>query len=414
MEFQRQPVEIVPLLKQALEGNRAYAEQYRVTYELNSELTGVMVNLDANRLLQVLANLLSNAAKFSPAGDRVIVAASSDGKHVRVSVSDHGSGIPEQFRSQIFQKFAQADSSDTRKKGGTGLGLSITKAIVEQMDGHIGFDSQPEVLTTFWVDFPVWQESAASVAPGVTGADNRKRVLICEDDRDIASLLRLMLEQAGMVADIAYDAAQARQLLAQHDYAAMTLDLGLPDQSGISLIRELRSVKKTVGLPIIVVSANASQGQHELHSDAFCVIDWINKPIDRQQLEAALQQAIAQAAGTRPKVLHVEDDLDIYRVVHAIVGEIADMENAPTLAAARQMLKDGQYDLAILDITLPDGSGMELLPDLNRAIPPIPVMVFSAQEISMEAIRQVGVALVKSRTDNAQLLATIKRMVGVE
>lgn len=106
--------------------------------------------------------------------------------------------------------------------------------------------------------------------------------------------------------------------------------------------------------------------------------------------------------------------MDIYRVVHAIVGEIADMDNAPTLAAARRMLQEKQYDLAILDVSLPDGSGMELLRDLNNALPPIAVMVFSAHEITMEAIRQVGASLVKSRTDNAQLLATIKRMVGVE
>jgi DNA-binding NtrC family response regulator len=144
------------------------------------------------------------------------------------------------------------------------------------------------------------------------------------------------------------------------------------------------------------------------------VIDWINKPIDHEQLVSALEQAITHASGTRPRVLHVEDDADIYRVVHAIVGEIAEMENAPTLAAARRLLKDRHFDLAILDVSLPDGSGMELLRELNSMTPPVPVMVFSAHEITIESIQKVGASLVKSRTDNAQLLATIKRMVGVE
>jgi len=413
MEFQPRPTGLMPLFRQALEGNRGYAEQFNVTYELAGKLPEVMVHVDANRMLQVLANLLSNAAKFSPAGGKVAVAASSDGKRVRITVSDQGSGIPEQFRGQIFQKFAQADSSDTRKKGGTGLGLSITRAIVEQMGGSIGFDSQPDVLTTFFVEFPVWQKGGG-IAPGAMDAGRRKRVLICEDDPDIAALLCLMLEQDGLSADIARDASQAKQMLAQHDYSAMTLDLGLPDQNGISLIRELRAARQTATLPIIVVSANVDHGLKELQGQAFSVIDWIKKPIDRNQLVAALQQAIAQARSTRPRVLHVEDDLDICKVVNAIVGEVADMENATTLAAARRMLNERHYDLVILDVTLPDGSGMELLYDLNSAIPPVPVMLFSASEISAEDIRQVGASLVKSRTDNAQLLATIRRMIGVD
>ena len=147
----------------------------------------------------------------------------------------------------------KSDSSDTRKKGGTGLGLSITRAIVEKMGGNIGFDSEPNVLTTFFIEFPIWGETGVTTLGKIE--EEGKRVLICEDDRDIAALLRLMLEQDGLVADIAYDAAQAKQMLAQCNYAAMTLDLALPDQNGIAFIRELRIDKKTASLPIIVVSA---------------------------------------------------------------------------------------------------------------------------------------------------------------
>jgi PAS domain S-box-containing protein len=164
MEFQPGPVKLAPLLQQALKDNQIYAEQYQVSYELEGELAevmanpGVMVNVDSNRLMQVLSNLLSNAAKFSPAGDKVILSLTSNGRHARIAVKDHGSGIPEQFHGQIFQKFTQADSSDTRKKGGTGLGLSIAKAIVEKMGGSIGFESEPNVLTLFFVEFPICEE----------------------------------------------------------------------------------------------------------------------------------------------------------------------------------------------------------------------------------------------------------------
>jgi PAS domain S-box-containing protein len=160
MVFDLQPVELMPLLKQSLDANRAYAETHEASFELSSGLPDVKVLADANRLLQVFANLLSNAAKFSPPGEKVIVAMECIGAQIRTSVTDHGSGIPEQFKHRIFQKFAQAESSDTRSKGGTGLGLSITKAIVEKMGGTIGFDSQPNVRTTFFVDFPEWHEGS--------------------------------------------------------------------------------------------------------------------------------------------------------------------------------------------------------------------------------------------------------------
>lgn len=98
------------------------------------------------------------------------------GHYIRAAVMDHGSGIPEEFRSRIFEKFAQADSSGTRNIGGTGLGLSITKAMVEKMGGSIGFDSQPDVLTTFYVDFPEWvEEVQVEVQVGHTSKTNGGR-----------------------------------------------------------------------------------------------------------------------------------------------------------------------------------------------------------------------------------------------
>ncbi|MDD5176183.1 MAG: CHASE domain-containing protein [Sterolibacterium sp.] len=158
MEFDIQPVKLMPLLKQALDGNRAYAEQFKVSYELASEMPEVMVKVDANRLMQVFANLLSNAAKFSPPGGKVSIAVARVGQRIRVAVMDSGCGISDEFKSRIFQKFAQADVSNTSNTGGTGLGLSITKAMVENMGGSIGFDSEPNVQTTFYVDLPECQE----------------------------------------------------------------------------------------------------------------------------------------------------------------------------------------------------------------------------------------------------------------
>ena len=413
MELNASPVKLMPLLKQALDGNQAYAAQYQVDYALESELPEVMINVDADRMMQVLANLLSNAAKYSPAGERVLVAVERIDQRIRVAVKDHGPGIPDEFKNRIFQKFAQADSSDTRRKGGTGLGLSITKAIVEHMGGSIWFDSQPHVQTAFYVEFPEWVErKLPAMNHRIHG--HAHKLLVCEDSRDTATILRMMLEQVGYAVDIAYDANQARQLLAQGGYAAMTLDLALPGESGISLIRELHAHGTTTHLPIVVVSAKAAEGRQELDGEKFGVIEWIGKPVNQERLLTVLNGVVGRSGRPRPKVLHVEDDPDIFQVVHRVASEVVDLVQATTLAQARQMLAQCRYDLVVLDLDLPDGSGKELLPLLKGALPPVPVLVFSVYEIDLEDAKVVDATLVKSRTDNAQLLATIKRLVGIE
>lgn len=154
MEFAIGAVNVAALVHQALETQRPYGEALGVRYVADGDIDGLALRADANRMQQVLANLLSNAAKFSPRGGLVTLAVSSTPETVRLEVRDHGSGIPEAFRHRIFQKFAQADASDARAKGGTGLGLSITQAMVERMGGRIGFTSEPGVLTVFFVDMP--------------------------------------------------------------------------------------------------------------------------------------------------------------------------------------------------------------------------------------------------------------------
>ncbi len=146
------------LVREALVLNRAFAERFKVRFEISSEIAGPppehKVHADRKRLLQVMTNLLSNGAKFSPDGGTVEIAVRERGRRVRVSVHDRGPGIPEAFRGRIFGRFAQADSTASRQKSGTGLGLAISKRLVEMMQGHIGFESREGGGTTFWFDLP--------------------------------------------------------------------------------------------------------------------------------------------------------------------------------------------------------------------------------------------------------------------
>ncbi len=141
-------------LQQAIAANQGYAAKHDVTLVLQ-QAPDVQLVADDDRLQQVLANLISNAVKFSPPGGSVSLGSECRGAWVRIWVRDQGPGIAPEFHTRIFQKFSQADSSDSRQKDGTGLGLAISKELIEHMHGRIGFDSEPGEGACFWCELPI-------------------------------------------------------------------------------------------------------------------------------------------------------------------------------------------------------------------------------------------------------------------
>ncbi len=286
MDYLMVPIGLVSLVDEAILANKGYGDEHGVTFVRTAGDMNAMVEGDKGRLMQVLSNLMSNAAKFSPDGERVEMSVTRNGPIIRVAVKDNGPGIPDEFRKTIFEKFSQADSSDTRKKGGTGLGLSISRTIVEQHGGSIGFDSKAGEGSTFFIDLPE---------------------LTVEND------------------------APPRQ----------------PNGEG------------------------------------------------------------------RPRILHIEDDESILRIVSALVADNADVVFARTLSDARARLDRESFDLVIMDLILPDGDGETLLPMLNGpGRSPTPVIVFSARDISREARAGINALLIKSQTANDVLLDTIRSAIG--
>ncbi|GAB3542383.1 hypothetical protein GCM10027343_14250 [Noviherbaspirillum agri] len=404
MRFDMSRQHLLPLVEQAMAATRDYAAQFDVTFALQADAADAVVNADGDRIVQVIVNLLSNAAKFSPQGACVQLQLAHHAGGVRLSVIDRGPGIAEEFRPRIFQKFAQADSSNTRQKGGTGLGLSISRAIIERHRGSIGFRSMPGEGTAFHFDLPL-------SATGDSSAPQPGCVLVCEDDPDIARLLAMMLQQAGMRSDIVHDAVQARRRLTEGDYAAMTLDLSLPREDGLSLLRWIREQDKTRDLPVVVVSARAEEGRKTLTGGAVGIVDWIPKPIDEGRLVSALHNAIRSARDGAPRVLYVEDDHDLKQVVAALLEPAYSLEHASTLAEAQEKLSVECFSLILLDLHLADGDGLELLGSLPARNAATPVVVFSAEEADRATIDQVRAVLVKSRTSNEQLLAVLQELM---
>ena len=416
MEFRNEPVDLVELVQAAVEANQGYADAHGVRLRAAVGPAEAPVAGDRDRLMQVMANLVSNAAKFSPRGAEVTVAldAAADGRRWRLTVADRGPGIPEAFRGRVFERFAQADSSDTRSKGGTGLGLSITRAIVQHMGGDIGFVTAPGEGTTFHVELPVLARppAAAAAAPVATVPAGGPRVLVCEDDRDVAHLLQILLEGEGYAVDRAHDAAGARALLAANRYDAATIDVMLPDGDGIALVRELRRRPETRDLPVLVISAAADAARLGLDSAGLGAVDWRDKPIDRERLSQALGRAAAASADGPRRVLHVEDDADVVAVVRGLLDGVAEVDAVATREAGRDRLAGQRYDLVILDAGLPDGSGLDLIADIHACRPAPQILIFSARDFGSDYASAVNATLVKSRSGNAELLATLRRLVG--
>jgi PAS domain S-box-containing protein len=305
LDLHIQPVALPQLLQQALEVNQGYAERHKVHFVLEDAPLGEVVLADPDRLMQVMANLLSNAAKFSQPGADVTVRARVQGAVVRVEVEDRGAGIPEEFRSRIFEKFAQADASTSRRFEGTGLGLSITRQMLQAMHGTIGFTSVVGQGTTFHFELPRADSGAQRAAVPAVSDTSRCRVLIYEDQST----------------------------------------------------RSAQSVKI-------------------------------------------------------PRILHVEDDIDLSQVIEAALAGRAEVVTAPSLQAAEQLLAESAFSLVVLDLMLPDGNGLHLLEKLPTvAGKSIPVVILSVTEVSRDVQRRVAAALVKSRVSEAHIVQTILSLV---
>ncbi|TVV73791.1 response regulator [Sphingomonas solaris] len=384
-------VDLKDVVARAMDDTRGLGTSKDVRLELRAPAEPLPILGDTERLLQVIGNLLSNAIRFSPVGGVVTLELTRDQRRVNLCVIDQGPGVPPDFRTRLFERFAQSGAG-AAIPGGSGLGLTISREIVRAHGGEIWFEDAPGG----GAHFCLWLALQSRGTPRLPG--DQQRVLVCEDDHDAAQVLRLMIEAEGLAVDMCGSAREAQSMAANGNYAGVILDLRLPDANGLSVIRGLRAAPETRLVPIIVVSGVADDGARDPAACTLDVVDWIDKPVSSERLLAALDVALCRSSDGKPTLLHIDDDPDMLEVTAMGLAGRARMLRAESLAQARAILRQTVPDVVILDLNLSDGSGLELLPEL---VAPdgsaVPTIIYSASELAPEVGRQVDAVLIKSR-----------------
>lgn len=356
-------------VQQAAQSARVYIQKLGGDLDLQLEPSPAPARVDVERLIQVLLNLLSNAAKFGGEGDRVQLRLFSAGGRVCIEVEDHGPGIPESLRGRLFDRFVQGDQQGRRK--GSGLGLAISRALVLRMGGELNFRTELGVGTCFQLSFPVAEDPGFQ--PGTESTI--RRLLLCDADAARESAIRSAAAAQGVAVVAASSCDAAMKILDDPTLDAVAVDAELPGGNVVQLLRQIRDCRG-VGFPVYLLGQRP-QPESRVADFVTRAVTWLETPED----EAALLRSLAgrrHDANAVQHILHIEDDAHCRELVKAILAQRADVDGVASLAEARKRLTQRQYDAVLLDRMLPDGDGHELLSLISRTQPKATCVMLSA------------------------------------
>ncbi|MBY5609586.1 HAMP domain-containing protein [Rhizobium leguminosarum] len=393
--------------------------------EVGADITKSIIT-DSKRLQQILKNLLSNAFKFTAQGGVTLrVASATSGwssdhpslKHapsvIAFEVVDTGIGIPPEKQRIIFEAFQQADASTSRKYGGTGLGLAISRELANLLGGEIQLRSTPGVGSTFVLYLPLTYVGAGAVAPKAVppanvvefaeAAANRRAekpaehieddrhqiaagdsvLLVVEDDAHYARVLVDLARDNGFKVLVAMRGSDALALAQDYRPAAISLDIFLPDMLGWTVLSQLKQNPQTRHIPVQIISLDEDR-QHGLTRGAFA---FMSKPTTPEGLGKALSRLKAYAQPRRKHLLLVEDNEAERLSVTALLGhDDIDITSVGSGSEALAALRQNAADCVVLDLSLPDMSGFDVLEQIrdDAEIGEVPVVVFTGRELSAE------------------------------
>lgn len=452
MQLKLEPLNLAELLAELEDALGPMAEQKGLSLTLSIE-PGVPATLDSDRarLQQILRNLLTNALKFTERGGVELSARClPDGegeacRTLQLQVRDSGIGIARDQQERIFQAFQQIDGSISRQYGGTGLGLAITRQLAEVLGGQVTVDSDLGRGSIFTVELPIAATAAVAVPPQLNGP--KPGLLIVQDDAGFAARVAEVGQQHGFASVIRDTGEQALEALQHERFAAVILDILLPDISGWQVYRELRAANQ--GTPVIIISCVPQP--HDWHDEH---ARYLLKPVAQSELELVfielarhehraplLEQegearmatpprteppvtvqdpaAALQLSSPGQRVLLVDEDV---RLIYSLTARLDDLglQVVPATSAdeALQRFEEDAFDLVVLDMSRPGVEGPELarrLKDEHGFEAPIIALVADADAEERERCAAAGAddVLVKP-VETAALRDVLRHWLGLE
>ena len=432
-------VETVPLARVVEQMNATFRQgaiAKKLAFEARIEPGApASIDTDAQRLGQILRNLVANAIKFTETGGVTLAVTGAGPDRVAFSVRDTGIGIAPEHQDAIFDAFRQADGSTHRKYGGTGLGLSISRDLARLLGGDIGLESTPGSGSTFTLVLPrvatapqqapapadatptsalasppvpapepepvapapapppvaAAERDADGIPPAAPGieddrhalAGGQRVILVIEDDVRFARILGDLAREKGFRCVIATTAGEGLAMARRLVPSAILLDMHLPDDSGLHVLDSLKRDPRTRHVPVHVASVeDLSREAKQLGAVGYAI-----KPVSRESLEAALE-AIEQRLEPGPRrVLVVEDDPRQMKSIDELLrGEGIEIVGVGSAQAALAALRASTFDCVVMDLSLPDMSGDALLEamaaDDELSFPP--VIVYTGRSLTRE------------------------------
>ncbi len=410
MEIHRQPVRLAQLVRNIDASMRPLADQKKLAFTIQvAEGCPEQIGTDSQRLEQIIRNLLSNAIKFTDQGSVSMNIDCLTDDQLSIAVSDTGIGIAEEQQGTIFEAFRQIDGSANRKYSGTGLGLSISQQLARLLGGSIHLESAIGEGSTFTVLLPLsdrdtlpampasrkprYAAQPVTTAPEIEGwhiEDDRDRlsgtqrlILLVEDDEAFARILCDLVHELDFQCLVASTAADAMSLALQYLPSAVILDIGLPDQSGLTVLDRLKYDARTRHIPVHILSA----GDYTETALSLGAVGFMLKPVTREALTEALKNLEARLDQSLRRVLVVEDDaVQLESLCKLLQSQDVETVGVASAAECLEQLKSGTFDCMVLDLTLPDASGYSLLETLSEeddySFPP--VIVYTGRDISVD------------------------------
>jgi signal transduction histidine kinase/DNA-binding response OmpR family regulator len=420
LEFRPEPVQLTKQITEVRNILQPLAANKRleIRVDVSRELERIVI--DPAKLKQVLYNYLSNAIKFTPEEGQITVRArSEDPERFRLEVEDTGIGLTPAEIVQLFVAFRQLDSGAAKRHQGTGLGLALTKKIVEAQGGTVGVRSAPGSGSVFFAILPkCGRAQSACTSTSVQSPEalvDGPTILVVEDSEADLQWLSQILTSAGYLVDVARTGSEALARSKTRSYAAVLLDLILPDSGGWDVLHSIRAAGVNQSTPVLVVSVVAEAGV----ANGFPVQDYLVKPIQAESLLNSLRRAGVFPNGPSGQIMVIDDDAAALKL--ARIGLHAAGYQVVCHSSSVSALHDAQrfgFSAVVLDLLMPHMDGFDFLDRFRRIATcrNTPVIVWTGKDVTtadMERLKHAAQAIaLKNRDGIDAVLNELKRHVA--